>query len=354
MNKVVLLAPTPPPAGGIAGWTIRMMNANLKNEWGVEVVDEKLLGNTETFGEGSKRHIRDEIVRTIRIWRNLKSKLNDNNVKIVHSCIPSTTLAMIREYVCALITHKRRKKFIIHFRCTTGNTTKGKIGRFVLKRLCRVADHVIVLNTPSYEHIRNICNTSVEIIPNFVEENEIIGHRIINKEVKTALYVGGVIPEKGCEIICQVAREFPGIKFRMVGRADQSIIDISKEIKNVVLTGPKGKDQVREELENADLFLFLSCFRGEGFSNALVEAMAYGLPCVVSDWAANADMIGGAGGVVVPIDNITETIEAINNELDYQIRQVQSTANIAKVKRCYSSNVVLDKYVDCYERICSK
>lgn len=52
MNKVVLLAPTPPPAGGIAGWTMRMLEANLKNGWKVEVVDEKLIGNTGIFREG--------------------------------------------------------------------------------------------------------------------------------------------------------------------------------------------------------------------------------------------------------------------------------------------------------------
>ena len=38
--KTVLLAPTPPPAGGIAKWTMRMLNATLKNGWTVSVVDE--------------------------------------------------------------------------------------------------------------------------------------------------------------------------------------------------------------------------------------------------------------------------------------------------------------------------
>lgn len=28
--KVILLAPTSPPVGGIAMWTVRMMNSNLK------------------------------------------------------------------------------------------------------------------------------------------------------------------------------------------------------------------------------------------------------------------------------------------------------------------------------------
>ena len=39
--KVVLLAQTPPPHGGIAGWTERMLKARLKNGWEVVVVDEK-------------------------------------------------------------------------------------------------------------------------------------------------------------------------------------------------------------------------------------------------------------------------------------------------------------------------
>ena len=47
--KVVLLAPTPPPAGGIAGWTERMVKTTLKNDWGVVVVDEKQIGNRELF-----------------------------------------------------------------------------------------------------------------------------------------------------------------------------------------------------------------------------------------------------------------------------------------------------------------
>ena len=56
MNKVILLAPTPPPAGGIAGWTVRMLNSKLKNEWKIELVDEKLLGNREAFGDKTKKN----------------------------------------------------------------------------------------------------------------------------------------------------------------------------------------------------------------------------------------------------------------------------------------------------------
>ena len=351
MNKVVLLAPTPPPVGGIAGWTMRMLEANLKNGWRVEVVDEKLLGNTETFGEGSKRHLSDEIKRTYRIWSNLCTKLKDKDVRVVHSCIPSTTFAMIREYICAVITHRKKRKFIMHFRCTTPNTTQGEVGYFVFKKLCKISDHIIVLNTSSLDHVKSVCNTSVEIIPNFVDVSEINKNKVIEKELKVALYVGGVIETKGCSIICDIAKYFPKIQFRMVGKAEQSIINKASLLPNVVLTGPKNKNEVKEELRRADVFLFFSHFRGEGFSNSLAEAMAYGIPCIATDWAANADMIENKGGIVVGVDNVEDALKAISAELNYELRKSQSMFNLNKVLNSYTSDIVLDMYVDCYERL---
>ena len=134
--KAVLLAPTPPPAGGIAGWTVRMLEAKLKNGWKLAVVDEKAIGNRQVFGKAGKRNLLVELKRCHLIWSGLRKELKDSEAKVVHSCIPSVTLAMIREYMCAVITKNRGRKFIIHFRCTVPNTTQGKIGHYVLKKLC--------------------------------------------------------------------------------------------------------------------------------------------------------------------------------------------------------------------------
>ena len=131
--KVILLAPTPPPAGGIAGWTERMLHAELKDGWEVLVVDEKVSGGRQVFGKEGRKNLWDEAKRCFRIWHDLRMKLRDPDVKVVHSCIPSMTPSMLRELVCASITHARGRKFIIHFRCTVPNTTKGRLGRLVLK-----------------------------------------------------------------------------------------------------------------------------------------------------------------------------------------------------------------------------
>lgn len=353
--KTVLLAPTPPPYGGIASWTQRMLKAQLKNGWELSVVDEKMIGKRNVFGgkKESRRNLVDEIKRCHRIWSGLKRELKDEQVKIVHSCIPSATLSMMREYVCACITKRRGRKFIIHFRCTVPNTTKSRLGKILLKKLCKKSDFIITLNSQTNDYLDNITDTPYELIPNFISEDEITDDYKIQDEIKTVLYVGGVVKTKGAYDFISVAEMFPNIQFRMVGRVDTAIEEYtkSKGLKNTVFTGPKDKAGVKEELKNADIFMFLTYFGGEGFSNSLCEAMAAGLPCIVTDWAANKDMIGEDGGCVVPIKDTGAAASAIERMKGKQMRMKCSSTNRKKVINSYIEKIVVDKYIDIYERL---
>ncbi|MBT2572021.1 glycosyltransferase family 4 protein [Planococcus sp. ISL-110] len=351
--KVVLLAPTPPPAGGIASWTVRMQNATLKNGWKVEVVDEKLLGNREVFGGKTNKNLLMEIKRCIRIWKDLINSLKDDDVKVVHSCIPASTLGMLREYVCAHISKFNRKKFIIHYRCTIPNMCTSKIGKTVFKLLTNKSDLVIALNSQSMDFAKTYSETPVMVIPNFIEKSAISNNnsKKNSERVKRILYVGGVIKSKGCEDIIKVAWEFPNINFRFVGNIDPEVYNQSIP-QNVEFCGEKNKLEVRQEMIEADIFMFVSYFPGEGFSNALAEAMASGLPCIASDWAANKDMLEEEGGIIVPIKDTVKmkrAIELLQNNKD--LRNSQSNWNISKVKRYYTEKIVTDMYVNEYEKL---
>lgn len=353
-KKVILLAPTPPPAGGIAGWTVRMMNAKLKNGWQVVVVDEKVSGDRQVFGDQSKRKLSAEIKRCFRIWGDLKKALKDPEARVVHSCIPSMTLSMLREYVCACITKTRGRQFIIHYRCTVPNTTKGKMGHFMLKRLCNKSDLIITLNTQTGEYLEKITKTPLQLIPNFISESELAESHAIRETVEKVLYVGGVIETKGAYEALELAHRFPHIEFRLVGKAASEVEEYARQkgISNAVFTGPKDRNGVKAELADADVFLFMTYFRGEGFSNALAEAMAAGLPCIATDWAANKDMIGTEGGAVVAVKDVDAAEKALNAMMSADVRKKQSQANIQKVKAEYVDSVVIDQYVDVYENVC--
>lgn len=350
--KVVLLAPKPPPAGGIASWTVKMQNAKLKNGWNVDVVDEQLIGKRQNFGN-TKKNLIDETKRSLIIWSNLWRFLKDKDVKVVHSNIPASTTAMLREYVCAIITKFRKRKFIIHYHCTLPNMVSSRIGVIVFRFLTNISDSAIVLNGPSVEFVTKHSKRPVALIPNFIEKNAVKNEntKVISPNINKIVYVGGVVKTKGCCEIIDVARKFPDIQFYMIGNPEQALVEIDKP-SNIILCGEKTRREVDQELEEADVFMFVTYFPGEGFSVALLEAMAKGLPCIVSDWAANRDMIGEYGGIVVPPKDI-EAMETAIKELEHDPvrREEQSNWNIRKVRDKYVDNLVTDLYVDSWEKV---
>lgn len=351
--KTVLLAPLPPPYGGIAEWTQRMLSVQLENGWTLDVVDERVSERRGTYSK--KRNLKEEIQRSFRIWRGLKQKLEDSEVKVIHCCIPATLFAMIREYISCCITKRYNRKFVLHFRCTVPNMVKGSFSRWMLKILCQKSDYIIVLNRQTEEYLKLITATPCALIPNFVDSAEMRAGEVyqVRSEICKAVYVGGVMPSKGCEDIVRMALKLPSIQFEMIGKVEKSIKELveAKKLQNVVLPGPIPHDEVLKHLADADLFIFLSYYEGEGFSNALVEAMSMGLPCIVSDWAANKDMIENRGGIVVPVQDADAAAFAVQSMKPIEVREKMSQWNRDRVKKAYAANIVTNMYVRVYEEL---
>lgn len=351
--KVVLLAPLPPPTGGIAGWTERMQAAQLKNGWSVEVVDEKLIGNRNSKGGGYKKNVITELNRSKKIWKGLKKHLKEDDVKVVQACIPATTGALLREIVSANITHRFGKPFIVHFRCTVPNMINSRLTFFLLKTLVNKSDCVFCLNRQTINYVKKIVPKSdCRYIPNFVSEGESHKKEHYSSRIKRVLYTGRVLESKGCGLIIDIAKKMPDIQFEMIGKVLMKVDNIPD---NVILSGERDKAYISEKLKSADLFLFLSRFSGEGFSNSLAEAMAYSLPCIVTDWAANKNMIGKSGGLVFDQPTVDEIVQAIYSlDGNVSMRAQMGESNYVKVINCFSQRAVTDQYVDNYERLLRK
>ena len=145
-------------------------------------------------------------------------------------------------------------------------------------------------------------------------------------------------PEKGAREIYDLAETFPEITFELIGEVRSDVKEWPKP-SNVVLAGRKNRPEIMETLDTADIFVFPS--HSEGFSIALLESKARGLPCVATAVGANLDMLENCGGVIVPVGDVPAMIAAIHQLQEPQVRQMASDWNVKKVREKYTTNAVL-------------
>jgi len=136
--------------------------------------------------------------------------------------------------------------------------------------------------------------------------------------------VGNVRRVKGHDLLIQAAakvvEQYPQVHFNVVGEIlepeyfdelQQLIVDLGLS-RNFHFVG--GTSDSRDYLVGADIFVLPS--RSEGFSNAVIEAMASSLPVVATNVGGNAEaVIDGINGYIVEPNDVAALSTAIKKLL---------------------------------------
>ena len=101
---------------------------------------------------------------------------------------------------------------------------------------------------------------------------------------------------------------------------------------------------IHQYYNEASIFVFTS--KTEGFPNALLEAMHYGLPCISTDCNFGpSDLINdGVNGYLIPVDNQLELTTKLSCLIEDENLQKQFSKTAKESTKKYISKNVLDQW----------
>ena len=178
------------------------------------------------------------------------------------------------------------------------------------------------------------------------------GTRRTEKGSLTVIATGRFAPEKRLVELAErwsvVTDRWPGARLVVIGDGPEAdrLEEVGVELRGRV-------DDVSPALQGADLYV--SASSAEGLSNSLLEAMAVGLPCVVTDVGGVRDVITGPHeGEIVAADDIDAVIDAIVDLLGSPERRAEmSSAARARMENHFGLRRTADQLVSMYRELAS-
>lgn len=291
----------------------------------------------------------------------LKARLMNPDIVHIHAIGPSLCVPLARLLgMKVVITHHgpdyERKKW-------------NRFAKFILrlgeKWGVTYANHVIVISKGIAQAVRDDFGREPTVIPNGVHVYEQTHSNGVLEKFnirpgKYILAVGRFVPEKGFTDLVEgyrrVAFKRPvrsrEMKLVIVGDADheddfsRGLKRTSRDVPDVVLTGYQTGEALKELYSNAAHFVLPSFH--EGLPIVLLEALSYGLSCLVSDIPANREVNLENDRYFKPGD-IEGIAFKLSQYMDTTSSNEESVKRIEYVKTKYNWNRIAGKTFQVYE-----
>ncbi|HML54235.1 MAG TPA: glycosyltransferase family 4 protein [Solidesulfovibrio magneticus] len=176
------------------------------------------------------------------------------------------------------------------------------------------------------------------------------------------VFVGRVVHQKGLDVLLSALSRLPAeADYELTIVGDGPLRDaLTKQaaslgvLARLRFAGWAGREEMPDLLRRADLFVFPS--RDEGMPNAVLEAMAAGLPVVATRISGNEEVVAdGETGLLVPPDDPDALAGALAGFLaDAALRRRMGAAGRERVCREYSWRSVAERYAALCEPNASK
>jgi glycosyltransferase involved in cell wall biosynthesis len=185
------------------------------------------------------------------------------------------------------------------------------------------------------------------VIPNPVRPLERSANARPREHSRIILAVGRLVPAKGFDVLAnafaEIAHEFPESRLVITGEGPerQSLSALSQKLQLVDrVSFPGWVAEPAELMATATIFVLPS--RYEGFPNALIEAMACGLPVISTACAGPLEIVENeVDGLLVPVDSVSELANAMRRLLQDEDLRSLLRRNAMTVSTRYSLDAIV-------------
>lgn len=328
---------------------------------GPEMVDGLRVHRLGTVGNG--RNWLASLVFTVRCAWWLVRRAADYDVVHAHQARSPAHAAVLAKLFTA-------KPVVVKVTCggKRGDLAdlSGSVTGALRRLLLRNADRIVVLSDESFEEALQIGVAAERVlrVKNGVDTEHFAPSSGPSKQDSpTVVYVGRLVPEKGIDVLLRAWRrvidtpQSAGYRLVLVGDGTQrqALEQLAQELgiaHRVQFVG--GKHDVRRFLQQAHAFVLSSRF--EGLPNALLEAMACGLPVVATEAGGVPDLVAdGITGLLAPPEDVGALASALGRIVsDAGLRERLGKAARQLVVREYSLNAVARDYEALYRALLAK
>jgi glycosyltransferase involved in cell wall biosynthesis len=294
------------------------------------------------------------IVQFVRMAAVLRIHLRRGDYAVVHG-------AMARGYLLsAVAAYGVKSTRTVAWRRNVGAhlTNRHPFIGYLDRLSARITDRIIA-NSPAVRDYYCVAHAGgdrgqIQVVPNAVEawRFERVTPAMLTSAVPCLVSVGGLKPAKGHSLLIEACALLAkrGIETQLVllgigPEADQLRVLATDLGVALHLTGQV--NDPRPWLERATVYVHPSL--SEGMSNAIAEAMAYGVPIVATDVGGTVDMLGGAG-LAVPAGSAPSLSDAVESLLtSAELAEHLSMLASSRARLLFHEDLVLKQYLEVFE-----
>lgn len=230
-------------------------------------------------------------------------------------------------------------RIVVSERNDPSNFKGKKIVKLFAQNLMRVADGYVFQTKDAQKYYEGIIREQGIIIPNPLFTDN-LPDSYCGPRKKSIVTMGRLVPQKNqlllIDAFSRIAGDFNDYQLVIFGDGGlrQTLQDkISSLRLDDKISLPGNQSNVLELIRDASLFVMSSDF--EGMPNALIEAMALGLPCICTDCPCGGPHMlieNGENGLLVPVGDVDQLEAAMRRLLNDPDEAQRIGSNAVKIR----------------------